>query len=682
LDLTTDNNRDVDAIGESQMAGLMRDHNWAKTPLGPAEHWPQSLKTAAGICLESRFPIVLWWGADFVVIYNDDYRPILGDKHPRALGRAGREVWGDVWPVFGPMLESVMRSGEATQSRDLLLVMNRHGYDEETYLTFSYSPIRDESSRVAGVFTPVIETTGQVIRERRLRTLRDLATRARAETAVEACRSAASALSLNGHDMPFAMIYLIDADRKHARLAATAGITPGETASPEVVDMTTRDLWSLGEVARTNHIVEIAKLPPRLGKLPTGAWPVPPRSAIVLPVVVPGHEGPEAILVAAVSPRRALDDEYRSFYNLVGQQVASAMAEALAYERERQRAEAAQALGQTEARLAFALEAGRLGYWEMQPIRERLITSDIYKANWGRSPNDEFSYETLRASVHPDDYVLHEQAIDDAIRSKGQLDIEYRVIWPDGSEHWLRVRGQASYDETGKPVRMAGISLDVTDRKHAEDALRREIAERTRVEQHQELLLAELNHRVKNTLAIVLSIATQTLRHADTAEAFRAGFEARIMALAEAHNLLTESNWEGASLRVMLERVLGPYRGGGKPRYDLGQQVDVRVGPKTAVALVMAFNELATNAAKYGALSGVAGLVNVRWDVTGEAPQRLRISWEETGGPPVRQPKRTGFGTRLISGLSEDAGGKVKMDFVRTGLVCQFDLPLSTGSAS
>ncbi len=112
------------------MASLLARHHWSRTPLGPAEHWPQSLKTSIGICLESRFPIVLWWGPEFVSIYNDDYRPILGDKHPRALGRPGREVWGDVWSVVGPMLEGVMRTGEATQARDLLLVMNRHGYDE------------------------------------------------------------------------------------------------------------------------------------------------------------------------------------------------------------------------------------------------------------------------------------------------------------------------------------------------------------------------------------------------------------------------------------------------------------------------------------------------------------------------------------------------------------------------
>jgi two-component sensor histidine kinase len=203
-----------------------------------------------------------------------------------------------------------------------------------------------------------------------------------------------------------------------------------------------------------------------------------------------------------------------------------------------------------------------------------------------------------------------------------------------------------------------------------------ELAERRRVEQHQELLLAELNHRVKNTLAIVMSIATQTLRHSSSAEAFRRGFEERIMALAEAHNLLTESNWEGASLRAILASVLGPYVVDGEPRHDIEGEGDIRVNPKRAVALVMAFNELATNAVKYGALSRPGGKVHVGWKTLPADSPRLEIQWRERGGPPTKPPSRKGFGSRLIHGLSEDTAGKVAMNFERAGLVCIFDLPL------
>lgn len=223
----------------------------------------------------------------------------------------------------------------------------------------------------------------------------------------------------------------------------------------------------------------------------------------------------------------------------------------------------------------------------------------------------------------------------------------------------------------------AAIAIDNANLlKSAQD----ELAERRRFEKHQDMLLAEINHRVKNTLAIVLSIATQTLRHSDSPEAFRSGFEARILALAEAHNLLTDGNWEGASLRAIFDRVLGPYRGIDRPRYLLRGEGDVRVGPKTAVALVMALNELATNAAKYGALSNDAGTVVIDWTVSDGAVPRVQLRWEEVDGPPVVAPSRTGFGSRLIRNLSNDAAAEVMMNFAPGGFVCTFDLPLRSGA--
>jgi two-component sensor histidine kinase len=208
-----------------------------------------------------------------------------------------------------------------------------------------------------------------------------------------------------------------------------------------------------------------------------------------------------------------------------------------------------------------------------------------------------------------------------------------------------------------------------------------ELAERRRIERHQELLLAELNHRVKNTLAIVMSIATQTLRHSGSAETFRRGFEARIMALAEAHSLLTESNWEGASLRAILKSVLGPFLMEGEPRYTLAGP-DVSVGPKRAVALVMALNELATNAVKYGALSTDRGHIRIDWDletVDGEA--RLVFHWIESGmnlsGDP---PTRRGFGMELLERtLAYDLSAETRLDFPRDGLHCTIIVPARSG---
>jgi len=178
-------------VGGGVMGELMRGLNWSATPLGPVESWPQSLKTSISTCLDSRFAIVVWWGPEMVTLYNDSYRRILGVKHPAALGMRARDIWPEIWHIVGPMLSGVMERSEATRGDNLLLELERNGYQEECYFTFSYSPIRDESGGVGGIFTPVQETTDQVIGERRLRSLRDLAQAARAanaESSEEVCR--------------------------------------------------------------------------------------------------------------------------------------------------------------------------------------------------------------------------------------------------------------------------------------------------------------------------------------------------------------------------------------------------------------------------------------------------------------------------------------------------------------
>jgi two-component sensor histidine kinase/PAS domain-containing protein len=197
--------------------------------------------------------------------------------------------------------------------------------------------------------------------------------------------------------------------------------------------------------------------------------------------------------------------------------------------------------------------------------------------------------------------------------------------------------------------------------------MQNEVAERRRAERHLELLLAEVNHRVKNTLAVVMSIATNTLRHSRSVETFRNSFEARIMALAEAHNLLSEGNWEGTSLPALIDRAMKPYRGADEPRYSVDCDAAVRVRPKDAVTLVIAFNELATNATKYGALSRPDGRVAISCRLDGD---RLVIRWQESGGPPVKPPTRQGFGTRLIKGLAYDLSASVDMQYERSGLIC------------
>jgi hypothetical protein len=190
--------------GDGEMAGRMRAYHWASSPLGGPADWPASLRTAVRICLTSRFPMIVWWGEELRFFYNDAYLPLLGNKHP-GLMRPGEQVWGEIWDTIGPMLDSVLRTGQATWSEDLLLPMGRHGYWEETYWTYSYSPLHDDDGAVRGVFTAVKETTEEVVGRRRLAVLQDLGAQAgQARSVAEACDLVVRSLERAPEVIPFA----------------------------------------------------------------------------------------------------------------------------------------------------------------------------------------------------------------------------------------------------------------------------------------------------------------------------------------------------------------------------------------------------------------------------------------------------------------------------------------------
>ncbi len=329
--------------GDTEMARRMRAHDWSITPLGPTDTWSPALHTAISICLDCAFPMFVWWGPELVIFYNDEYVPVLGPaKHPAALGQPAAKVWAEIWPVIGPMIAQVQQRGQATRSRDLELHLNREGYLEETYFSFSYSPIYDEHGRVGGVFCPSIETTEKVIGERRLVTLRDLAAQSKsAESEHAAYAAAAAVLAENPRDVPFALIYRVADDGASAQLESAAGIAAGTAAAPLRVALSDdEDRWGLGEVVRSGKTVTLTDLDSRFTGLPTRAWSAKAHTAVVVPVQSPGQERARAVLVAAVSPMRALDDSYRTFFGLVATQIAAALADALALEEERRRAEA------------------------------------------------------------------------------------------------------------------------------------------------------------------------------------------------------------------------------------------------------------------------------------------------------------------------------------------------------
>ena len=340
---TSDRSINYFAAG-GDMADLMRAYDWNSHPLGPVSLWPQSLRTTVGICLESRFPILIWWGSEMFMLYNDAYRTILGNiKHPAAMGQAGAKCWPEIWTVIGPMLEGVLQKGEATWSEDQLLLLDRNGYLEECYFTFSYSPIRDESGEVGGIFTAVTETTEKILGERRLRALQELGARQAESTgAVEACQRATKVLSNYSLDIPFALIYLIDEEGSSARLAASLHIDAESKAAPDRISLRDNEQtpWPVREVLSSGEPQPIRNLRPPLGKLPGGPWPERAKSAVILPIAAAGEKQATGVLIAGVSPRRAYDEKYQAFFALLARNLAAAIADARAYADQQKRMEA------------------------------------------------------------------------------------------------------------------------------------------------------------------------------------------------------------------------------------------------------------------------------------------------------------------------------------------------------
>ncbi len=319
-----------------------------------------------------------------------------------------------------------------------------------------------------------------------------------------------------------------------------------------------------------------------------------------------------------------------------------------------------------QEKLFAALDASGTGTWRWD-IQRDLI-------EWDPAMTKVFGFgvalpprrlDDLLELVHPEDRRSASLAVSDAVRKGIPAEYEFRPLPSDGPERWIHNRSRVSYDGEGRPLYMIGACLDITERKRAE--------------QRQTLLLHELNHRVKNTLATMQSLAMQTLRSSPGPEAFQTNFMARLMALSATHDVLTQRLWESATLDEILGAELKPHGGIDQQRIKAGG-ASVQLKPQQALSLGMALHELATNAAKYGALSSPQGSVEISWSVSqGEGGERqLEIRWRERDGPEVGAPERKGFGTRLIErSIVHELGGAIETNYAPTGVECQFRVPLN-----
>ncbi len=333
-----------------EMGKLIARTDWSQSPLGPIEGWPLSLKTTVSLCLASNFPISIAWGPHHIQIYNDGYWPICGLKHPTSMGQDFTKCWASAWPEIGSAFERAL-GGETSYLEDQRMFLDRAGYLEETFFTFSFSPIRDETGEVAGLFHPVSETTVRMVSERRTRALKDLAgAMAGAKTFDELFLAMNQTMAGYAFDLPFVLIYRIDG--RFARLAQATGVPRDSSAAPEVValDDPAADRWGIGASQR-GGARQITDIGPILAECPCGPYPEPPVTAFAMPLVASRSGQVIAVVIAGASRRLPLTEAYRAFFDLLSATLTSAVGNVLAYDEQRRQAEALAALDR--AKTAF-----------------------------------------------------------------------------------------------------------------------------------------------------------------------------------------------------------------------------------------------------------------------------------------------------------------------------------------
>lgn len=727
--------------GGGQLGGLIATFDWASTSIGPISGWPQSLKTAVSLILRSKVPIVMLWGEEGVMIYNDAYSGFAGGRHPRLLGSRVREGWPEV-ADFNDNIMKVCLAGGTLAYRDQMLTLNRTGQPEQVWLDLDYSPVLDESGEPAGVIAIVIETTAKVAAERWRASERD-----RQRQMFEQAPGFMAMLSGPNH-----VFELTNA--AYRQLVGHRDVIgkPLREALPEVAGQGFVELldhvFTSGE-AFIGHAMkaELRRSPdaPEEDRFIDLVYqPVRAPSGEVIGIFVQGSDVTDR-LIAEQALRRS-ETQFRTFAEAMpnhvwtatpegtldwfnprvydysgaasgeldgrgwstiihpddagpaGDKWRQALAAAVFYETEFRlrrhdgvyrwfisravpirdtdgvvlrwigtntdiddQKQAADALLQSERRLQLSQNAAGIAALELDIASGTVVGSEGFWDLWGLSPRDSVHISVLEGIVIPEDKDVRSNQ---RTREEGSAapHVEYRIRRPDnGALRWLSRHVDFVHDESGKPIKMFGVMQDVTDRREAQA--------------RQELLTHELEHRIKNILAMVAAIASQTLRNTDIVTA-SATFNERLRALANAHDILNKTRWTSASIREVVDNTIASFPA--EQIFISGPALPIN--PKMALTLALAVNELATNALKYGALSVPEGMVSIEWSLQPSAEMngqaRLVWRWREQGGPPVTPPSRRGFGRFLIERvLGTDFGGSVRIDYNADGVECELNAP-------
>jgi two-component sensor histidine kinase/CheY-like chemotaxis protein/GAF domain-containing protein len=649
-------------VNGGDAARLVNVHDWAATPLGPIAAWPRALRAATDLVLRGGFPMVLLWGPELTVAaYNDAYRRLLGDK-PEALGRGFLDVWPEARDIIEPEIERALQ-GEAVCRETIHFSLRRRGELEDAWFDYQFSPVQDDDGRVAGILNIGVETTERVIAERSLAgawaTLREgegrpafllaLGETLRVEPVPAVAKKIVARLLAEHLRADRVIWYALEGEAcvvESAFVSSQAqveGRAAGTLTDPSIFG------WD-----GVRDKVTVVKDAAREARAPTS---VEAGAYIAVPLLRAGRfRG--GLAVCCDAPRDWTTDETA---------LVMEVAERCLSTGEQARAEAL--MRDSEARYRGLFEAIDEGFCVLEFRFDPGGRADyrVWEANAAFYEQTGFPKDILRQWL--------------------------REAAPDLEEHWYEVYGQVA--QTRQPVRFEQSS-DMLGRWFnvyafpigaPEDlqvaVLFSDISERKRAETRQTMLMAELDHRVKNILAVVQSMIRQSLGRGKAADPGAADqLVGRLNALAQSHALLASSRWEGAQFREIFESAIAAYRGEREGRIDAAGP-DLMVTPKAAQTLNLALYELVTNAAKYGALSREEGRVTVEWALTeageteGEA-QKLGITWRERGGPRIAAPPtRKGFGSRLIEQtLAYELGGAVVLDFAPEGLCVTMDLPL------
>jgi len=644
--------------GGGELGRLIAHFDWGTTSIGPIEDWPQVIRTTVALILRSPIPIVTLWGPKGVMIYNDAYAEFAGGRHPGILGTDVLDAWPEAADWNRQVMATSFHRGETLSVQDMELTLHRHGVGEPVWMNLDYSPVPNEDGTPAGVIAIVVETTGKVRAEQQLsgerERLRQMFDEAPGFMAL-----------LEGPEHLFTM-----ANRAYHDLVGGREVV-GKTvreALPEVAEQGFLQL--LDTVAESRERFVGRATPVTLDRVGSAAeqkfvdfifQPLVGADGQLTGIFIQGHD------VTDHKSSEALRTAQNHVLELAIQH---------------------KPLEQTFEALIRTVEE-----WSTTGVLGSILIldQDGRHLRHGAAPSLPDAYNRAIDGIEIGPQVGSCGTAAFTRQPVFVADIAADPLWADfrdlGLSHDLRacwsvpiltgsgeVLGTfAMYHREPRRPTDNDLQLVQVITRTAALIINRERAEaeRKRIERHQQLLVGELNHRVKNTLAIVQSLAHQSF-HSSTpaADAIRS-FGSRLEALAAAHNLLTRKNWDTASIADVATAALAPFVP--EDRRDI-EGPDVAVLPQTAVGLALALHELATNASKYGALSTESGRISVCWKIVDD---QLQMEWREKGGPPVSPPKHRGFGSRMIERtLAAEFGGKVELLFRPEGVTCTVVAPL------